>query len=462
MNRLEATNFVVGDSYYKVPNMSVSLAKWLDKARQWDIEYGGYLSNHITHNWVVMGAAGASDAQMQWWEDLYTFKLPEQPAREPGDLEPPRLPLPDQIEITDENWRDHLQNTLEAYPAYRDFFDARLAELGISNVLRNYLPVLLPGLAGAALHPVIHTGWGVEANHTDMISDGLAYMATVYQPLGTDAHHRTPSDLWSSDAAGPIETSLKFLSKARERHLSPIAHEASKTDAYQQLKRGDFQHRIIAFNDPELPLGAALNAAGPIGLPGIEEPLDKAIEEMVVIIAAALWASDNEFFVLHGLTSLHAVLSLVPHLEPEDQRLALAYWWRAAMATMVSQELPGLSQTADILEDWRNRQAQGQLKAPRLGDEEKTWWLTALKGTLTSHDEHIPKAVYVLWRWAEWGVFSKNTIAVFHSAAKNIIKPHSSGEVHQNLWFSRAFSEASKAREGKIVKENGQESRRPE
>lgn len=434
MNRLKHANLVVRDSYYKAPNMSASLAKWLDRARNWDIEYGGYLSNHMAHNWVVMGAANASDAQMRWWEDFYTLQLDEEPAREPGGLEPSRARLPDQVEITQENWRNHLQSTRQAYPAYRDFFDARVAELGVPAVLRDYLPALLPGLAGAALHPLIHTGWGVEANHADMICDGLAYLSTAYQPLATDTRHTPPTTLWSSDAAGPVEASLTFLSNASERDLSRIAYEAGETDAYQALKRGNFQPRLIAFDDPELALGAALNAAGPIGLPGVTVPLDNAVEEMVVVIAAALRASDNEFFVLHGLTSLHAVLCLAPHLEPEDQRLALAYWWRAAMATVVAEDLPGLSQTADILGDWRNRQVQ-QPDAHQLSNKEKTWWLTALKGTLTSHDEHVPKAVYVLWRWAEWGIFSNSTIAVFEDAAKNIIKPHPSGEVHQNLWF---------------------------
>ena len=449
MNRSEKANHAVRDSYYEAPKMSGTLAKWLDRARQWDIEYGGYLSNHITHNWVVMGATGASDEQMQWWEDLYTHKLQEDPGREPGELRPHRARLPDQIEITDANWHDHLESTRAAFPAYRDYFEARVAELGVSKALRVYLPALLPGLAGAALHPVIHTGWGVEANHVGMICDGLAYMATAYQPLATDARHTPPTSLWSPDAASPIPSSLTFLSAANDHNLSVVAHEASETDEYRELQRGSFQHRMIAFDDPELALGVALNDAGPLGLPGIGEPLDHAVEELVVLMAAALRASDNEFFVLHGLTSLHAVLSLAPHLEAEDQRSALAYWWRATMAAVVAQDLPGLSQTADILKDWRDHQAQGLTDAHQLNDGERAWWLTTLRSTLTSLDEHVPKVVYALWRWAEWGVFSKNTIAVFEDTARNISKPHPSGEIHQNTWFARAFSEASKAREGK-------------
>ena len=52
-------------SYYRAPEMSASLAGWLDRARQWHIEYGGYLSNHLPHNWVVMGAAHAPDERFQ-------------------------------------------------------------------------------------------------------------------------------------------------------------------------------------------------------------------------------------------------------------------------------------------------------------------------------------------------------------------------------------------------------------
>ncbi len=436
-------------TYYKAPVMGASLRDRLARARQWDIEYGGYLSNHLTHNWVVMSAAGAPEAKLQWWEDLYTNKLEEKPAREEGDLDPPRTLPADHAVITRENWRDHFQTTRIGFPAYRNFFDARIADSGISATLREYLPALLPGLAGAALHPLIHTGWGVEAGSSEMTADGLAYMATAFQPLATGDRHSPPDPPWSPEAAGPVAAALAFLPDAQERGLSRIAQEASQTEAYMRLDRGRFQPRLIAFDDPALPLGAALNAAGPVGLPPETEPLTAAIEEMTALIAAALRGSGNEFFVLHGLTSLHAALVLVPHLEPRDQRAALAHWWRAAMATVVAQDFPGLAETADLLKTWRTGRNGGQSVPYRPTDADKDWWRQVLGEAFVSLDEHTPKAVYVLWRWTEWEAFSGATAALFANAAEHLVKPHPSGRLHENLWISGAFSDASQEREAK-------------
>ena len=313
----------------------------------------------------------------------------------------------------------------------------RIRSLGAAAMLRDYVPALLPGLAGAAFHPIIHTGWAIEANHLDMICDGLAYMATAYQPLATDSRHTPPAHLWLPGAAGPIKASLAFLSSAKASGLSIIAQDASQTEVYQQLKRGSFQPRLIAFDDPGLSLAQALNSASPIGLPDVGESLDNAIEEIVVIIAANLNASDNEFFVLHGLTSLYATLNLVPYLEPEDQRLALAFWWRAAMATIVVQDFPGLSLAQQSLENWSGRQTTSEPHHNhQLGEKEISWWSTTLQQTLVSHDEHIPKAVYVLQQWAQSGKFSKNTVAMLEDTAKNVARRHPSGQVHQNLTYS--------------------------
>ena len=425
-------------AYYVAPKMGASLRDRIARSREWDMEYGGYLSNHLTHNLVVMSAAGASEQRLQWWEDLYTNRLDEKPAREAGDLDLSRTRRDDEVVITKHNWRDHLSTTRIDILAYRDFFDAQIAEHGIAAAVRDHLPALLPGLAGAALHPLIHTGWGVEAGSPEMVADGLAYMATAHQPLGTDSRHRPPDPLWSPHAPGPVDAALSFLSRAQARGLSHIAHAASQAPAYLHLNRGSFQPRLIAFDDPDLPLAAALNAAGPVGLPDLDEPLVGAIEETTALIAAALRGSGNEFFVLHGLTSLHAVLVLVPNLEPPDQRLALAHWWRAAIATVVAQDLPGLSETAEILADWRIERSKPTAGAPEAADG--AWWAAVLDEAMWSLDEHVPKAAYVLWRWTEWQAFSDATTGLFQKVAKSLVKPHPSGQLHENLWISTPAS----------------------
>ncbi|MEM9510298.1 MAG: questin oxidase family protein [Cyanobacteria bacterium P01_E01_bin.35] len=440
-------NTFVREKYYQVPNYKDTLHDWLAKGRRWDIEYQGYLSNHLTHNWVVMGGVGASEEYMQWWQDLYTNVLDEKPAREPGDLDPPREFPVDYTSITEANWRNNIQTTRVAFSVYRDFFDARLQKLGLSQTIQQYLPALLPGLVGAAFHAVIHTGWATDVESIDMAGEGLAYMATAFQPLATNNPFQPPQPLWSTEGKNIIEATLEFLTRDDIAEMTETAIATSETEDYVKLNKGGFQQRIITFDDPRLSLGNKLNETGSIYMPDLNRPLTKVIEEATVLMAAALHGSDNEFFVLHGLTSLHGVLCFLPHIDPVARRDALVYWWRGVMATMVVQNRPGLDKTVELLKEWQAKRDRESQAAHTLTEAENGWWLTTINSILCSRDEHVPKAVYALWRWSAWSAFSKPTVKVFETAARNIVRPHSSGHVDENLWFAKSFSEASKEKE---------------
>lgn len=433
-------------AYYVQPDFPEGLQEWLAKGRNWDIEYGGYLSNHMTHNWIVLGAINASDEQMQWWEDLYTNKLKDKPAREPADLDPPRPYDRSGPSIFRGNWRKFIEDGRTAYLPYRHFFDRWIGINGREEVVREFLPFLLPGLAGAALHPVIHAGWGLDAGSDEMVAEGLAYMATAFQPLA--GHTSGFAHCHRGDAqAGPIAASVEILMKARSNGWAQISHEASQTDRYKAIKRGSFQHRIIAFNDPELPLYAGLNSVAPPFVPLDEGSLLGTIEECVALITAALKGSGGEFFVLHGLTSLHAILTLLPHLDPDARRDALIYWWRAAMATLIVQSMPGLDRTVELLEKWQKERATNVSSMPKRGEFDNAWWLAQLQKASPSHDEHLPKAIYVLWRWSAWRAFSDASERMMQQLAAKLVTDHPSGQLHENLWFSRGFSKASAKRE---------------
>lgn len=55
----------------------------------------------------------------------------------------------------------------------------------------------------------------------------------------------------------------------------------------------------------------------------------------------------------------------------------------------------------------------------------------------------MPKAVYVLKRWAEWQSFSSASNDVYAKAARNLVAANASGEVQDNLRFSKRLSKAS-------------------
>lgn len=439
-------NSKMPETYYIAPDYPDFLHRWLARGRLWDIEYKSYLSNHLTHNFIALGASGAPESRLAWWERLYTGELEDTPSREPGDLEQPNQFPRDDTAITESNWRNNLQTTRIAFPAYRDFFDARLAELGLSETLRRYAPTLMPGLAGAALHPLIHLGWATDVESLDMAGEGLAYMATAFQPLGTGPAHAPPAPLWSPTGTDILEAGLAYLTNDEADIWTVTAQNASETAHYKALNRGGFQQRVIAFDEPGLSLGRSLNSIGTFRLPRSEEALTPIIEDFVALMAIALEASDNEFFVLHGLTSLHGLLAILPHLEADDRRDALIHWFRAVLATMIAQGRPGLDRMAIGLEEWQEEKNSGSEPA-RYDIEAAHWWQNTLEATYDSHDEHVPKAVYALWRWSAWGIFTPATASRLRSAAKAISTAPEEGAVHDNLWFANAFSEASDAKE---------------
>ncbi len=425
-------------TFYSKPNYSEHLHEWLKRGRNWHIEYKGYLSNHITHNWIALDAAGVNADKMQWWEDIYTNKIPASPTSESRTLEAPRNNPIDYTEITDANWLNNLQSIRIAFPLYRDFFDTKIAELGLSVCLKRYYPTLSEGMAGAALHAVIHTGWAVDVESDDMAAEGLAYMATAFQPLATGSVHSN-YQLWSPDAPSPIEALKQILNDDRITQLAEQAKLLSKTPDYKKLNRGSFQQRLITFDNSEQPMALFLNEMVTLKLPAIGQDLNAVIEELTVIAVSALHGSDNEFFILHGLTSLHAVLCVLPHLDEHAQRNALGYWFRALVATIIVQDSPGIENTLILLDEWSAHKDEEKTGEYQLTDEQKAWWLHTLQSTTDSFDEHIPKAVYVLKRWAEWQAFSRAAHEVYVKAACNIIAPNASGELHENLWFSSGF-----------------------
>ena len=398
------------------------LAPLLDSAAQFDIEHHGFLSNHLSHNWVCLAATGADEEDALWWQRNYLGQLAEPHPRHPGGPEPALIPDPT-VTIDADSWFNYVNGERRNYAELLSFVRTQMRRRGRKETMRMFIPPLLPGLAGAALHPLIHIGWALEADHDDMLAEGVAYMAAVNQRLGVK-DGPDGKDLWSPDGADIMTASSAYLTAARDAGHGPLAHRRSLEPQYERRGRGTFQHRMMTFNDPALPLGEALDAAGPVGLPAPDADLLPAVDDAVALMTAAYLASDCEFFVLHGLTSLHATIVLLGHLDAVDQRRALAFWWRAAMATYVAEDLPGLDKCFDLL--------RSGPEAP----EGNFDWPGVHARARRSLDEHVTKAVYALWRWATSGALSERTVSLCEHAASHQVRPHRSGRVHENIWFA--------------------------
>jgi len=349
--------------------------------------------------------------------------------------------------------------SMATYPSRLRFYDAEVQQRGMEGAVHAHLPRLMPGVSGAALHPLIHTGWAADVGSDTMLAEGLAYLDAAGTMLGTPEHPGAPPNWAASPEGLPIlEASLAFVTRARELGLPQQTADTAATPEYKRRGRGGFQHKVMTFADPALPHAAVLEACGPLQLPALEAPLTSAIVEATALAAAGLYASNNEFFVLHTLTSLHGVLALQPALSPQNRRELLAQWWRAAMAALVALQLPAADTLAVDLQQWQQergeerrmqeagqpealaQQRQADDAARRVDnltscDEEAQLWRAALDRALTSEDEHVPKAVYTLWRWSCFEGMPPSSRRLFRRAAMNQVRPVD-GNLAESLWFS--------------------------
>lgn len=297
-----------------------------------------------------------------------------------------------------------------------------------------------------------------------MVSEGLANMCTVFTPLAAPE-----PPLWvlassspSSESRGVIGTARAYLQEAVAANIYPEIVAQSKEPEYMARSIGNFQRKVVTFCDPSVGKFAeglnmhfpmkfsddCLASSGSDGAGAVEAvPLLREIREAQALIAAAYLASDGEFFVIHGVTSLHAVLTLMPHLTLAQQRDLLVHWLRAVLAVYVAVNFPGLPKLLELLDAWELREASaspsctvGNSSDSALRSDDTLLWSTRLSVSQLSTDEHVSKAVYVMWRWCQWEHVPPHSRDLFCQAADHQIRPvGDTGEVgapHNHLWFS--------------------------
>lgn len=386
----------------------VELAKctshWLDVNRRFDIHYGGYLFNHLSHNIVVIGChlsknEEAADEKMKWWSEVYINHKSGNASLESAKTITSSMPV-----ISLQNWTQHLSREDKFYPAYLRYFDSILTtDDEIDTVVAQHLPVIISGLAGSALHPIIHLGLGLEARHRGMVSEGLACMSCLFHPLGGSSSQEPalfvdtilpplppsslsppltlpfpppPASLLASPSGadvvsdqpfgaappglGVLDALLSWMNEAKAAAYPARCEELCHH--FDSVPVGVFQKKIRVFDADGLGLAEALNTQKPLAIPLEDGDLLLALHECTAFAAAAFMASDCDFFVTHALTSLHSLLLCLPHLtQPADQRRAVCYWVRAAKAVVVAQGLPGMDEAVRLLQEWRKRSFEEEL-----------------------------------------------------------------------------------------------------
>ncbi len=261
-------------------------------------EHGGGLSNHGPMACEALTALARPEAVIPWL-DQYRLRL--QP------------PLREGRRIDRKEWREGL-GKYERAGDWIAFFDRELKAAPWREVLSQWVPLLAPGLVGAATHGLIRTGHAARslgrrenALRRHELAQGLAYWAARYYVLP------------GSSAAGG--TTFEVRDALKRVHLLP-GNSSAGGSIVRALRRldddgGDFSgvlHLLDTSGDPSRILSELTATFARVYLANSEPPAGRVIA------------------FIHSVTGPAALRLLLPSLTPEASRSALKYGWQAAAA----------------------------------------------------------------------------------------------------------------------------------
>ena len=259
--------------------ISEACAALLAESQRYAPVYGDRLANHLPMALVALDRQGADPATLRRFADAYAARLAPAPVAASA-LDP----------------HAYLGSSGD-YPRFVRFFRDRILEAGADAVLRDWVPVLMPGLAASAFHAMIRLAYALDSGVEDEIALALAY--------------------WASDYAA-----LPLSLEAASGSLDEIAQRLRTTLAGHVFQPGIIIDKMLEIAwDPAL-AGAVVQPRAAPTLPEIARfGLD------------AYWARED-FTLLHVVTACHAFRIVQRYAN--DQALARRYLWQAALAAWLT------------------------------------------------------------------------------------------------------------------------------
>ncbi|MER7397903.1 questin oxidase family protein [Streptomyces sp. NPDC000151] len=295
---------------------SGTLDEALERLHTHGPEFHGYLSNHgpmAVEALVRHGRAGS----VHRWLDRYETKLEDRPAADTA--------------VTDANWREALGDPRRVTD-WTAYMGRQLADRPWREVLAEWWPRLLPGIAGAATHPVIRVGHAVRT----LMEDGEEEprVAELAHALGYWAARRLPLD-------GVPAPAGQYDPQDALWGVPPVPDQS-----------GGIRGRLAQLADtPGWPAAAA-------ALRPADGPADaRALLAAVVAAATARYAVDaaaEPVMLVHAATAPNAVLRTLPALPEHLWVPSLHAAWAASAAVTAAyaprRRRPGAAATASAPE----------------------------------------------------------------------------------------------------------------
>jgi len=314
------------------PGLDTTLAE----ARKDSVEFPYLLANHVPMVLIALDRLGASPVRLEQWYGTY---------RDDHGLVPPPPPV---APIRAEAWDAALgDRTRES--DYRAFFTSEARRLGVDGVTRLYVPRLVQGVAGSALHPLMRLAYGTLKDDVEEVGAAIGYWAACHLPLPAPGGRAPDTDDPLAVLAGVGE-------------IAGIRSYETETDL--------LWHNIRAV----------------AALPGFAPVVDRLAigpntPRRMAASALAVFTATMDFSALHAVTGLHWVRLVSPHLDRAEPLYRALWQVVAALVPKIGfPEPPG----AEWLEDMRARPAPP--------------WPEIHAAAIASDDEHDVSLVFSAWQ----------------------------------------------------------------
>ncbi|ORY98912.1 hypothetical protein BCR43DRAFT_471384 [Syncephalastrum racemosum] len=347
--------------------------------------------NHLTHHFLAAYSWGASPQRLQQIYDSHASYQRQMP---------PLL----KHELTRSNFQSDLGKR-EAYASYLRLFSNEIENNGMIPTIRRYVfsGDMLSRTLGGAFHPIIHLGYAVEFDLPGLAAEGLA-MATC-----TEARFSQIPKLQSAQdykipapAANAASTARDMMSQVTNEFASRVGF-GNKDEKPKPIEKDDvgFDLQKALESNPILKLANAIRedkeldgivtydnpnkfdatiqsevatkkvkeAAGKWTIQenpaGVQQGLkDLYTAAMMMLGASGIRGGDIkfDFFLMHALTSIHAIHTLLPHLTPREGVLLLQGHAIATLTYFISRGRPQLR--VDEVLNYRQEEKEASLENP--------------------------------------------------------------------------------------------------
>nr|QOJ56162.1 Questin oxidase family protein [Streptomyces candidus]USF91797.1 hypothetical protein DUF4243 [Streptomyces candidus] len=367
--------------------IQLSVADELLDDRTYHIEFNGHLTNHAKHAVVALAGLGASPEKIKAYYDGYAKLTPYG-----YGLEPQR---PQRREITAANWQEFLGQRAH-FSAYCSFFDAELTRHGLDEVLRRYLPALLPGWVSSFTHATIHLGWGLDAGSRWMTVEGLAYLAFSFISCHPERVLAERAD--DATAVDSLLRVAEVWDADRDAMNAWVRSVLDEDDPaiHPELARSGLQFRIARM----LAEGHPLAYRTPRWID--TEDVARGWEQLYYAVTLLYLAAPGDFVLLHLITSLHAMEQISLRLPGEHGREMLRQFWIGLVCVLSAETaVPSRTKLAALHAAFSS--SVDIVGSPVWTDE----WDRIVARAVEEDEEHNPKLVYVMRRvWERTGGLS--------------------------------------------------------